>query len=63
MDVNELADLIEEHTTWCVEKYQPQDLPHLTLDQVGAFQDKMIQSLTHFAIWLRTVKAKVVESE
>lgn len=56
--VYEFSDLIVEHTVYCQEKYQPYRLPHLTTDQALAFQDKMSQSLTHFGMWLDTVKKK-----
>lgn len=54
----ELADLIVEHTYWCHGTYQPAKLPHLSLDKALEFQERMTQSLTHFAMWLDTVKLK-----
>lgn len=56
MSIKELANLINEHAFYCQTQYQPDKLPHLSLDDALAFQDRMSQSLTHFAMWLDTVK-------
>lgn len=53
-----LADLIAEHTAYCQSEYQPYKLPHLTSEKALEFQEKMCQSLTHFGMWLDTVKNK-----
>lgn len=56
-----LAKLIEEHAEYCMYKYQPIDLPHLTMNEALDFQSRMTQSLTHFGIWLESVKYKEVK--
>lgn len=58
MHVKELANLINEHALYCQNEYQPHKLTHLSTDEALAFMDKMQQSLTHFAMWLDTVKSK-----
>lgn len=47
MNAKELARLIEAHTEYCVNTYQPSK--KYTLE----FQEKMTQSLTHFAMCIQ----------
>jgi hypothetical protein len=58
MNLKGLADLIAEHSHYCQNEYQPDKLPHLSMDKALEFMDKMQQSLTHFGMWLDTVKSK-----
>jgi len=58
MDIKKLAALINEHSFYCQTEYQPYKLKHLSTDEALAFMDKMQQSLTHFAMWIDTVKSK-----
>lgn len=51
---NDLATLIEQHTQYCINEYQQYKLPHLTSEKTLDFQERMCQSLTHFAMWLRS---------
>lgn len=56
--IRELANLINEHAFYCQTEYQPSKLPHLTTEKALAFMNEQMQSLTHFAMWLDTVKGK-----
>jgi hypothetical protein len=58
MNIKDLADLITEHTTYCATKYNPIKFPHWSLEKALRFQEKNIQSLTHFAMWLDKIKLK-----
>lgn len=58
IELRQLANLINEHALYCQNEYQPSKLPHLTLEKALAFMNEMQQSLTHFAMWLDTVKNK-----
>lgn len=62
MNLKELADLINEHAVYCQKEYQHHKLQHLSLDESLAFMEKMMQSLTHFAMWLDTVKLKEAQN-
>ncbi|HEY5267553.1 MAG TPA: hypothetical protein VII94_00250 [Candidatus Saccharimonadales bacterium] len=62
MSNKELADLIAEHTYYCQEQYQPYKLTHLTSEKALEFQDRMCQSLTHFGMWLDTVKSRATKN-
>jgi len=58
LEIQKLATLIEEHTAYCQEQYQPGgSLKHLTTEKALSFQNDMIQSLSHLGMWLRTVKS------
>lgn len=56
MNIKDLANLINEHAEYCQNEYQPHKLKHLSMDEALAFMDRMQQSLTHFAMWIQTVK-------
>lgn len=58
MNIQEFAKLIHEHSLYCQTQYQPDKLPHLSLEKALDFMDRMQQSLTHFAMWIDTVKSK-----
>lgn len=63
MTTKELANLIAEHNEYCVREYQPQKLPHLTLEKALEFQSRMSHQLGHFGMWLDTVKCKEQTNE
>ena len=56
MNIKELANLINEHAIYCQNEYQPHKLKHLSMDKALAFMNEQMQSLTHFAMWIDTVK-------
>jgi len=61
MNMQELAQLIEEHSFYCQTQYQPYKLKHLSMDKALEFMNEQMQSLTHFAMWLTTVKKNELE--
>lgn len=58
MSLKELANLINEHAVYCQNAYQPHKLKHLTTERALEFMNEQMQSLTHFAMWIDTVKSK-----